>query len=155
MSVGNLVLSEQIKKIDAHNINLRKRIDAITGRDELYNRRFGDRTNQFNSLTRQHLQQFNNSTQVAQLQYRQFNDDSQRVQHRGPISIASSSDINAGNRPLPSQFAIPSYTSGNYFDKKKRYRRTAQEIERRFRCWCNKAYGSEGSLNQHKKLKGH
>ncbi len=37
----------------------------------------------------------------------------------------------------------------------KRYRRTANEIERRFTCWCGKAYGSEGSLNQHKKIKGH
>lgn len=38
---------------------------------------------------------------------------------------------------------------------RKRYRRTANEIERRFLCWCGKAYGSEGSLNQHKKIKGH
>jgi hypothetical protein len=30
---------------------------------------------------------------------------------------------------------------------RKRYRRTANEIERRFICWCGKAYGSEGSLN--------
>lgn len=42
------------------------------------------------------------------------------------------------------------YDKGN-----KRYRRTANEIERRFKCWCGKAYGSEGSLNQHKKLKNH
>ena len=41
------------------------------------------------------------------------------------------------------------------YDKRKRYRRTANEIERRFQCECGKAYGSEGSLNQHKKLKGH
>ena len=38
---------------------------------------------------------------------------------------------------------------------KKRFRRTANEIERRFTCWCGKAYGSEGSLNQHKKNKKH
>jgi hypothetical protein len=38
---------------------------------------------------------------------------------------------------------------------KKRFRRTANEIERRFVCWCGKAYGSEGSLNQHKKIKKH
>lgn len=37
----------------------------------------------------------------------------------------------------------------------KRYRRTAGEISRKFICWCGKAYGSEGSLNQHKKLKNH
>ena len=30
---------------------------------------------------------------------------------------------------------------------KKRFRRTANAIERRFTCWCGKAYGSEGSLN--------
>ena len=55
------------------------------------------------------------------------------------------------------------YGSGDYlgqggfgYDKGgKRYRRTADEIERRFKCWCGKAYGSEGSLNQHKKLKNH
>ena len=45
--------------------------------------------------------------------------------------------------------------NGIRFDRHKRYRRTANEIERRFVCWCGKAYGSEGSLNQHKKLKGH
>ena len=38
---------------------------------------------------------------------------------------------------------------------KKRIRRTANEINRRFICSCGKAYGSEGSLNQHKKNKGH
>jgi hypothetical protein len=30
---------------------------------------------------------------------------------------------------------------------KKRTRRPAIEIERKFVCWCGKAYGSEGSLN--------
>ena len=39
--------------------------------------------------------------------------------------------------------------------RKKRFRRTANAIERRFTCWCGKAYGSEGSLNQHKKNKDH
>ena len=39
--------------------------------------------------------------------------------------------------------------------RKKRFRRTANAIERRFTCWCGKAYGSEGSLNQHKKNKEH
>lgn len=34
------------------------------------------------------------------------------------------------------------YDKGN-----KRYRRMASEIDRRFVCWCGKAYGSEGSLN--------
>lgn len=38
---------------------------------------------------------------------------------------------------------------------KKRTRRSANEIERKFVCWCGKAYGSEGSLNQHRKLKKH
>ena len=51
----------------------------------------------------------------------------------------------------------PNQYSGNlpYDRSGKRYRRTANEIERRFQCWCGKAYGSEGSLNQHKKLKNH
>ena len=37
----------------------------------------------------------------------------------------------------------------------KRYRRTKGEIPRKYTCWCGKAYGSENSLNQHKKLKNH
>ena len=47
--------------------------------------------------------------------------------------------------------------NGNTGEKmpKKRIRRTANEINRRFICVCGKAYGSEGSLNQHKKNKGH
>ena len=35
----------------------------------------------------------------------------------------------------------------------KRYRRTAGEISRKYVCFCGKAYGTENSLNQHKKLK--
>ena len=41
-------------------------------------------------------------------------------------------------------------------DKRKRHRRTATEIARLFKCPvadCHKSYGSEGSLNQHMKLK--
>mmetsp|Transcript_35859 Transcript_35859/g.47186 ORF Transcript_35859/g.47186 Transcript_35859/m.47186 type:complete len:134 (-) Transcript_35859:62-463(-) len=46
--------------------------------------------------------------------------------------------------------------AGSAHDKrKKRIRRTANQINRRFICMCGKAYGSEGSLNQHKKNKGH
>ena len=44
--------------------------------------------------------------------------------------------------------------SGQCFDRKKRHRRTAGEIERHYRCPnCLKSYGSEGSLSQHIKLK--
>lgn len=41
-------------------------------------------------------------------------------------------------------------------EKKKRHRRTATEIARHYKCpieGCNKSYGSEGSLNQHIKIK--
>eukprot|EP01017_Pseudomicrothorax_dubius_P031751 TRINITY_DN4084_c0_g1_i3.p1 TRINITY_DN4084_c0_g1~~TRINITY_DN4084_c0_g1_i3.p1 ORF type:complete len:178 (-),score=19.01 TRINITY_DN4084_c0_g1_i3:130-663(-) len=41
-------------------------------------------------------------------------------------------------------------------EKSKRQRRSANEIERKFRCpveTCGKSYGSEGSLHQHLKLK--
>ena len=44
----------------------------------------------------------------------------------------------------------------NNNDKKKRFRRTANEIERHYRCpvdTCQRSYGSEGSLNQHLKIK--
>lgn len=40
--------------------------------------------------------------------------------------------------------------------KQKRHRRTANEIERHYKCQveqCGKLYGSEGSLNQHMKIK--
>jgi hypothetical protein len=40
--------------------------------------------------------------------------------------------------------------------KSKRHRRTALEIERHYQCpakTCGKTYGSEGSLNQHVKIK--
>lgn len=43
-------------------------------------------------------------------------------------------------------------------EKRKRMRRTAVEIARHYICTidkCNKSYGSEGSLNQHIKLKHH
>eukprot|EP01016_Furgasonia_blochmanni_P040705 TRINITY_DN5215_c0_g1_i10.p1 TRINITY_DN5215_c0_g1~~TRINITY_DN5215_c0_g1_i10.p1 ORF type:complete len:230 (-),score=20.81 TRINITY_DN5215_c0_g1_i10:61-750(-) len=53
------------------------------------------------------------------------------------------------------------YTGGNAGldpndDKKRRFRRTATEIDRHYRCPvdpCQKSYGSEGSLNQHIKIK--
>lgn len=41
-------------------------------------------------------------------------------------------------------------------DKQKRHRRKAVHIDRHFQCpvsSCGKTYGSEGSLNQHIKLK--
>lgn len=43
-------------------------------------------------------------------------------------------------------------------NRKKRFRRTADEIDRHYRCpveICQRSYGSEGSLNQHLKLKHH
>ena len=47
-----------------------------------------------------------------------------------------------------SQFDGNQFSGNIPYDKSgKRYRRTANEIERRFQCWCGKAYGSEGSLN--------
>lgn len=45
---------------------------------------------------------------------------------------------------------------GEHNERKKRFRRTAETIERRFVCEverCNKCYGSDGSLQQHIKLK--
>lgn len=41
-------------------------------------------------------------------------------------------------------------------ERRKRFRRTAGEIDRHYKCMiesCQKSYGSEGSLNQHIKLK--
>ena len=45
---------------------------------------------------------------------------------------------------------------GEPSEKKKRSRRGAEEIERKYKCHvhnCEKSYGSEGSLNQHIRLK--
>lgn len=45
---------------------------------------------------------------------------------------------------------------GSDLGKKKRKRKTKDQVERNFRCnigTCNKSYGSENSLNQHMKLK--
>ncbi|OQR94508.1 hypothetical protein ACHHYP_01211 [Achlya hypogyna] len=45
---------------------------------------------------------------------------------------------------------------GNEVEKKKRRRRTAAQIDRKYTCTysgCQKAYGSEGSLTQHMRLK--
>jgi len=50
----------------------------------------------------------------------------------------------------------PNSNNESYDDKKKRFRRTASEIDRHYRCpveSCQKAYGFIGSLNQHIKLK--
>lgn len=44
----------------------------------------------------------------------------------------------------------------NEEERRKRFRRTAGEIDRHYKCLienCLKSYGSEGSLNQHIKLK--
>lgn len=63
-----------------------------------------------------------------------------------PMKLASKSSKNEGK-------ILPPIAPG---DKKKRFRRTANEIERHYK-WpaetCKKCYGSEGSLNQHVKLK--
>ena len=48
-----------------------------------------------------------------------------------------------------------SYEERN-IQRNKRFRRTAHEIDRFYKCViqdCDKSYGSEGSLNQHYKLK--
>ena len=42
------------------------------------------------------------------------------------------------------------------YENRKRQRRTADKIQRHYKCQvanCNKSYGSEGSLNQHIRLK--
>lgn len=47
-------------------------------------------------------------------------------------------------------------TNGTNEERKKRIRRIASEIQRHYKCQvenCQKSYGSEGSLNQHIKLK--
>ena len=48
------------------------------------------------------------------------------------------------------------FTQASFSDAKRRHRKTANEVERHYICpiqGCDKAYGSEGSLNQHVKLK--
>ena len=53
------------------------------------------------------------------------------------------------NKPTPNNL-------GHFLLKKRRKRKLKSEVERNFRCAvpnCNRAYGSENSLNQHIKLK--
>lgn len=87
-------------------------------------------------------------------------DEKEQITHSAlkrpdPISSSKRPFIPAENPPsgnLPPGCEI-SPTSD---DKKKRYRRTANEISRHYICpqpGCGKSYGSEGSLNQHLKLK--
>lgn len=66
-------------------------------------------------------------------------------------------NINTENKKNDNTNNIDEDGSGNSETDRnlKRYRRTAGEIARKYTCWCGKAYGSEGSLNQHKKLKKH
>ena len=94
------------------------------------------------SLTKQHLLQLNRQNQFNSLY--NFKD-----------SLNRRSSISSSQRKVE-MIGGESISSGNpYYDRRKRYRRTANVIERKFQCFCGKAYGSEGSLNQHKKLKGH
>ena len=62
-----------------------------------------------------------------------------------PVSIASI------NPPIEE----PLFHVGLY-ESKRRHRKTANEVERHYKCpvpQCDKAYGSEGTLSQHVKLK--
>ncbi len=68
----------------------------------------------------------------------------------------SSNLSGSGLQGPPAAAAGGAYQASHFSRHKKRYRRTANEIERRFRCPvenCMKAYGCEGSLNQHIKIK--
>eukprot|EP00347_Sterkiella_histriomuscorum_P021777 403332802 len=113
--------------------------------------------NQFDqrALTKQHLRQFDtlNPQQNVASSRQLSNKESLTISQQVKQSIN-----NQVNKPLSSMGSseYDQQFSGNIaYDKRKRFRRTANEIERRFVCWCGKSYGSEGSLNQHKKLKSH
>ena len=65
--------------------------------------------------------------------------------------MVNNSTVKQKKTPLPQLHSENSNT-----EKKKRIRRTANEIARHYTCKvekCQKSYGSEGSLNQHIKLK--
>jgi len=60
------------------------------------------------------------------------------------------------NKRISAEKKEEEYSGMSLFEKKKRHRRTALEIERPFSCPvgpCYRLYGSEGSLNQHIKQK--
>lgn len=65
-------------------------------------------------------------------------------------------DEDEGSRGDQSVLSPPLMQGEVLFQKHKRHRRTANEIERHYKCpveVCSKLYGSEGSLNQHIKIK--
>lgn len=82
-----------------------------------------------------------------------------------PVSSPQIKQTQETNRQLEQRLLSGSRLSNNNSqsnpedsteDKKKRMRRTAGEIARHYVCRyekCQKSYGSEGSLNQHIKLK--
>lgn len=75
-----------------------------------------------------------------------------QTMHGEPESHSVSNDDKGSGQQLS---GADQNENGNMDAPKKRHRRTANEINRNFVCYCGKAYGSEGSLNQHKKNKGH
>lgn len=65
-------------------------------------------------------------------------------------------ELKAAEEKLQSIDVKPPTALSEGSEKKKRHRRAAKEITREFRCpksTCLKSYGSEGSLNQHIRLK--
>ncbi|CDW75489.1 UNKNOWN [Stylonychia lemnae] len=183
LQIANLALLDEIKRLDSDNKQIKYKFDNESGND-FHKRGYSNPpfqlSNPYNpnpffttrepfqtnrgveqaglydqrSLTKQHLKQFD--TLNTQNQNGQINQN--QLSNRESLSTSQIRTLNPQVKP-PSSVGTSEYDqqfSGNIpYDKRKRYRRTANEIERRFVCWCGKSYGSEGSLNQHKKLKSH
>ena len=70
-------------------------------------------------------------------------EDSFRQQEIGQLTKHNLNSLDHDNEGFDFNGQRDSDSSHN----EKRFRRTAEQITRKFMCWCGKAYGSENSLN--------
>lgn len=133
LSTGNLIMEKQLKKLEERNSTLLQRWQKMTSRGA---NQAGDDQGRYRNES---VMSSNNEDQYLQ-------EEQSLSGIEVPTKVYSKSSKNEGK-------ILPPYSLN---DKKKRYRRTANEIERHYKCpadTCKKKYGSEGSLNQHVKLK--
>jgi len=94
---------------------------------------------------------------VMQNQIRQLLIERQEMWQRIQKIQTKKKDEDIENSKGESVVTPPPIIQGEVFtQRQKRHRRTASEIERHYKCpleQCGKLYGSEGSLNQHIKIK--
>lgn len=132
ISLGNMLIEKQLAKIQDRNSSLLSKWSRLNGKGA------GSHGDDYG--------QYKNESVISSNNEEGLPEDQSLSGLDIPAKAYSKSSKNEGK-------ILPPYAPG---DKKKRYRRTANEIERHYKCPaenCKKCYGSEGSLNQHVKLK--